>query len=487
MIKQKVEYLCIIHHNVVMDSSDNFKQTLFAAFDEKLNWYDTVQMPRLLGEYRNFHAHIDNLLTTLLNKGSISSDPYKNDKKISDIEIPEVSFYNDSERNVVIGTRLSDFESILDFLCNYFKFSIASITVDRIKKLIALNNVFQWNAIITTSTKPNSRGLAECLTSIRKGSDALTISVVNDSVSNAAKCVGTINTMLKEITDFNKEIYKMEIRKTVFEHPSFKIGTIELSTSAYLRQIKKVFPAVMGKEPFYTELIEDLLQEDFGTDKEARRKNLLAKLEVKKVDTIKKEKKIDTKEILMDSIRILAGIVPQLEQIITKLDENKKILDSERISLWTKFVDSFRKAFNLPTKPIFYRVSIVDILKAEHSELLEYGKFISELQKRVRYYKSFSLKRTPGYQKLETLSNDRIVEFLVTQLSECQKLMIHLEALDAYFKTSVSPINTSRIRGIKMEMTALKNTLVKTNQRKAEYSTIVEEQNQMRKLGIINE
>ena len=37
-----------------------------------------------------------------------------------------------------------------------------------------------------------------------------------------------------------------------------------------------------------------------------------------------------------------------------------------------------------------------------------------------------------------------------------------------------------------MEMTAVKNTLVKTNQRKAEYSTIVEEQEQMKKLGIIH-
>ena len=63
---------------------------------------------------------------------------------------------------------------------------------------------------------------------------------------------------------------------------------------------------------------------------------------------------------------------------------------------------------------------------------------------------------------------------------------ILLNALDDYYKTTVTPANLPKIRGIKMEMTAVKNTLVKTNQRKAEYSTIVEEQEQMKKLGIIH-
>ena len=43
-----------------------------------------------------------------------------------------------------------------------------------------------------------------------------------------------------------------------------------------------------------------------------------------------------------------------------------------------------------------------------------------------------------------------------------------------------------KVKGIKMEITAIKNTLVKTNQRKAEYSAFVEEQIQLRKLGITN-
>ena len=38
-----------------------------------------------------------------------------------------------------------------------------------------------------------------------------------------------------------------------------------------------------------------------------------------------------------------------------------------------------------------------------------------------------------------------------------------------------------------METTSIKNTMVKTNQRKAEYAAFVEEQAQMKKLGIVDE
>ena len=45
----------------------------------------------------------------------------------------------------------------------------------------------------------------------------------------------------------------------------------------------------------------------------------------------------------------------------------------------------------------------------------------------------------------------------------------------------------SLIKGMKIELTALKNTLIKSNQYKAEYTSYIEEQRQMRQLGIIHD
>jgi hypothetical protein len=260
-----------------------------------------------------------------------------------------------------------------------------------------------------------------------------------------------------------------------------------LNAQAYMAQIKKVYTSVMGKQPFYTELIEEILIENFGPNAEKAQRDILEKLRVEKSETVVKEKTIDTKEILMDSVRILTGIVPQLTQIISKLEENKKLLESEDSSFFERLSSFIRKVFNVKPRKIHYRLTITNpITREQKTENIEIEQFLSNLHKRVRFYTSFSMKKTPGYKKIELLSNDKIVEFIVTQLAENQTMLDVLLALEDYYKANISTIQQNKIKGIKMEIAALKNTLIKTNQRKAEYVTLIEEQEQMKKLGITN-
>ena len=124
------------------------------------------------------------------------------------------------------------------------------------------------------------------------------------------------------------------------------------------------------------------------------------------------------------------------------------------------------------------------ITQAKQYEHINFDEFILSLQKRCKYYLSFTTRKTPGYEKIEAMADDKIVEFIAKNLSECQKLLVTLSALDDYFKETVTPLSRSKIKGIKMEISSLKNTIIKTNQRKAEYSSLIEEQRQMQKLGL---
>ncbi len=468
-----------------MENFDNFTKELFEVFDEKVRWYETEELPRMLEEYRKLHAHVGNVYTTLLKKSTITADPYKLEKKISEIKPISDKPFSESERNVVIGTRLSDYESMLDFICNYLTFSISNIKADRIKLLLAFNNGFQWNSVIATSASPNTKGLSDCLIPIRQGTDALATSVLNDSLSNAAKSVEVINSILKEFADFQREVYKVELRRDVIAHPSFLVDKVFDSKETMLSQIKKVFHVVAPKKPFYNELVEEIIEETIGENAKEKQQLLISKLVVKKSTKEKKEKQIDTRAILMDAVRSLGGIVPQLEQIITKFQENSNVIESEKNSFWDKLIEIIQKAFNLDKKPLIYKVAVTDALtQTKHYEHIDFSEFIIGLQKRCKYYASFTTRKTPGYEKVEAMASDKIVEFIGKQLSECQKLIITLSAFDDFFKETVSPLDRSKIKGIKMEISSLKNTIIKTNQRKAEYSSLIEEQRQMQKLGL---
>lgn len=471
-----------------MEENENFTQQLFSAFEQKVNWYNSDLLPKVLECYRNLHAHVENLFTTLLNKGTIVEDPYKHDKKISKIVAPPDTVYSENERNIVIGTRLSDYESILDFVCNYLKFSVENLNVEQIKNLASLNSVFQWNAIVPSSTKPNTRGLAECLMPIKQGSDTLTASVINDSLNNAAKTVAFINSKLKELADFQREVYKMEIRKDIICSPLFPTDSAYSSPDSFMSCIKKAFPQLPTKKPFYQELIEEIIQEEIGSDKSERQKKLFDKLLVTKETKEVKEKVVDTRAILMDSVRTLAAVSPQLDSVVSKLEENCDVIENQKMSFWEKISDLLRQAFNIDKKPLIYKIIIVEPLtQAKKSEEVNFNSFLINIQKRSKYYTSFSMKKTPGYEKIDTLSDEKVLEFLNKQLAECQKLLVMLTAFDDFFKETASPMDRIKIKGIKMEITSIKNTIVKTNQRKADYSSVIEEQVQLKKLGITDE
>lgn len=468
-----------------MENYENFTKELFEVYDEKVSWYDTEELPRMLEEYRRLHAHVGTIYTTLLKKSTISADPYKLEKKISEIKPISDKPFADSERNIVIGTRLSDYESMLDFICNFFTFSVSNIKADRIKRLIEFNNGFKWNSVIATSDSPNTKGLSDCLIPIRQGTDALATSLLNDSLVNAAKSIEIINSILKEFGDFQREVYKVEIRREVIGHPSFLIDKVFDSKESMLAQIKKIFHVVVTKKPFYNELIDEIIEETIGANAKEKQQALISKLVVKKSSKQAKEKQVDIRAILMDAVRSLGGVVPQLESIITKFQENSELIENKKSSFWSKLIEIIQKAFNIEKKPVIYKIVLIDnITQSKHYEHIDFNEFILGLQKRCKFYLSFSTRKTPGYEKIEAMSDDKIVEFISKNLSECQRLLGHLSALDDFFKETVTPLDRSKIKGIKMEISSLKNTIIKTNQRKAEYSSIVEEQNQMKKLGL---
>ena len=82
------------------------------------------------------------------------------------------------------------------------------------------------------------------------------------------------------------------------------------------------------------------------------------------------------------------------------------------------------------------------------------------------------------------MPEEKIAEFVGAQITECNKMMVILNALDEFFKNAANSENKSKIKGLKIDITTLKNSVVKANQHRADYSSYIEEAEQMKKLGI---
>ena len=459
-----------------------FSQKVLEAIDARAQWYEENVMPKILDNYRLMHTCVRNFYDLMIKKSLIKEDPYRLDQKISGIKSPENSQYAETDRAHIIGVRFAEYETMLDWICTYYKFSVDNLSITELKKLLDFNNAFSWKNLSANSDSPNTRGLAEMINEMRRNADALTNSAISDTVSKCQKATAELDVALKDLAEFQKEFYKGKIRRTVFMHPKFDEDKAFKSAGEEMNQIKKTFPVVFAKTlPFYTQLVEELIKEDQDANKEKLQDALLKKLAIPNTEKKKKNKEIDPKELLMSTAQSLCAFSTPLQTICAKLSENNQLLQTYANSGFAKFL----QAFGISEKPVTYEITILEkATGTQRKERIEFNPFCADLQKRMNFYNAFALRTSPGYKRLLAADEKKVLEFLSKQISDMKNIAQILKGFDTYFKNSSTPEIRPKIKGLAMELTALNNSTINTSQYLAEYISYVEEQEQMKRLGI---
>lgn len=449
--------------------------------------FDSFLLPKLHEEYRITQSATRTIKTLLVKKGSLLDDPYKYDNKTTELLIPPEEPFGENEKSSVIGSRIAQYEAMLDVIINYYQFSCDYLTTDRINKLVALNRSFAWEQFSNTSTRPNVKALAELVNAAKNGADALSVSIINDTVSQLGKSAIAITKALKNLTEFHRERYKTAVRKMVMPSVVIDTATLETGTSAAIREVKKSFAINMKDQPFYTELIEEIIKEDYSPEHAVLQQDLLTRLASSRQDSAKAAVEESLKPFLMDGIRTLGGVAQPLNDIASKLMENNQVIRSVEKTFFQKLKEILRKAFNRPEEEQEMTITTVDpVTQTGKKELIKFTVFTEELKHRARIYTGFAARNSMAYQKVETMDEQQILDLLTRHIAELNVLIKQCVGLDEYFKQSAPPEARDQIHGIKIEISSIRNNLVKANQCRAEYASQVEEQQQMKKLGITN-
>ena len=82
------------------------------------------------------------------------------------------------------------------------------------------------------------------------------------------------------------------------------------------------------------------------------------------------------------------------------------------------------------------------------------------------------------------MNESGIFDLISGLITDCNKMIVLLNSLDEFFKAAASPANKSKVKGLKIDITSFKNIVIKANTYRAEYSSYIEEAEQMKKLGI---
>lgn len=463
-----------------------FSNQLETALMGKQVWFNSERLQQLLEQYRLLYTYVRNLNEVLIKRSLIHPDPYKLETRISDIAVIETSPFPENEDAVVLGKRFSDYEMMLDFICTYFRFSVENITMNRIKTLLDLNTVFDWANLSSNSTKSNTRALFTAINKARINAPAVTISLLNDTQEKCSACTKTIHKMLVELADFQKELYKGNVRKDIFEHPEFNKEKAFSSPEEEMAEIKRLYTKTTGKKNMYVDLIQEIIDEDQGPNKLVLRQKILDKLQIAVHEEKKETRTVNPRDLLISSVLSLGVLSTVLKQLYGKLSENFDLLFYTKKTFFTMLKEAFRKALGLKEKERECVVAVVDQQSgAKSNQKVEVNSLMSTLEKLIHIYSGLAA-RGVEFTKVNSAKEDDVLIFLNKQIAENQKLFTTINALDEHFKAHVEILQRPKVKGMKIDLSSYRNAIIATNKKRGEYLSAKEELEQMRKLGISN-
>jgi hypothetical protein len=468
-----------------MKDNDAYVSQLKQALEDKITQLEKEAFPRLKEQFSIMFSAFQGIQSNLIQKGILHEDPYRYDQKYSEVNTPPEGAFTDQEKTDQMSVRVSQYSCQLDFLINYYQFSFEFLNMDRIKRLIALTRYFNFNQFSVNSTNINTRVLCELLNPLRNGTDQIMSGVIADSLDHLDRASRSIFQILKETTQCHREEWKLSLRQDVMAKETFNREFVVTHQEETLKQIKRRFSETFPGKPFYTELAQEVLLEDFSKDAESLSHAILHDLEVKKEKPKTVKQDLEFRSILIEGARTMAMINVQLADALQKIQENAAILQAERNSLWDKIARALRSLFNPEEKDLFFDLEIIDSFTGSTKhEKLNFSSFCLDLEKKIKNLAAFTQKGNPLRQRMEGAAEDQLFAYLDKNIDELQAIHKKLLALDAFFKNAVTQEDRGRLHGIKLELEGIKNTIIRTNQKKHEYVGQKEEIEQMKKLGI---
>lgn len=468
-----------------MAEEQPFVHRLESALEAKRASLERNELSRLKEACKLFQVSFHGISSVLLKKGVIHEDPYKYELKISEIQNPPDEAFLESERGEQMSLRISQFEAYVDFLNNYYQFDTEFLSIGRIKRLLAFVKYFNFTSFQETSTAPSTRGLAELVGLVRKGNDAMSSGILSETVGQLDRTTRDILAILKTLSEFQREAYKLEVRSLVMPGLAVDEQLAMQRRDEALRKFKAKFAEVAGDMPFYPELVGEVLDEEFGPDGQNRREELIRKLAVVEEKKTAKQQSKSYKNVLMEGIRILAGAGTQLEDSVVKLSSNSAIIQSAERGLMVQVRKMIRRLFAGGEGTLVYDVPFVDPVTGEKkSEPVEFVSFVEEGTRKARLLSSLLQRNGPTIKRLEAAPDDHVYKFLERNIEELQRIIRKLNALDDHFKAIFPVEEKAKFRGVKSEITTIKNCIIKANQKKHEFHAQVEEEEQLRRLGV---
>ena len=257
-----------------------------------------------------------------------------------------------------------------------------------------------------------------------------------------------------------------------------------------LRALRHAVAESMPGSPFYPELAGEVLDEELSPRAEELRDRLLESLartvESAPAPAPKREPPRPDRNALLDAVRLFARAEAEMQSALATLTVN-----AERLAGPTRGFSGFlhRLLAALAGQRGKERTVDVEYLEQDGTrhETVALAPFLESVKRKVELMASLGDESGQAFARIAAAADDQLLEFVERQLSDLMVLHRRMGGVNARLQAE-APVGRSagrrgEAKGIRLELSAVKNFLVKANQRLHDYTARLEELQQFLRSG----
>ena len=465
--------------------SQEFTERLETALAKRADRLQSHELNSLKEELRTYQTAFEGLTDLLHRNAVITEDPYGNEHKIGSISTPDNTPVSENDKETKLSSRLSFYRAMLDFVNNYYQFNLDMLTIAELRQLGEMVMFWKWSKLSPNAEHYDTQLLGQFVQRLKSISESMAAGIVQENLNQLAKSQRNIASILKTLTQYHRERYKLQIRKYVTQRMELEMvepGQVD----GVVSQVKRQYKGSEIQEPFYPELVREVIEEDCTeTGEETRELKLQGLGEEQKRKNKQKEDDDSLKKSLLEAVRAIAASSRHLEEAVGKLRETSEAYQSRHRSLWARIKRWLIKSAQGEAPATTYTVTYSDITtSAEHKEVVDFDALMHKIDHKSRQLAAIQTPNSRAAARIDSASEEQILAFLTKTIEQVQMYHRTLNALDQYFKTHMPAEQKSRIRGVKIELSNIRTSITNANQLRQDYVSLKEEREQMRKLGV---
>jgi hypothetical protein len=464
-----------------MEGSAEFLKRLEAALEVRRSWLDG-RVPLLKEAVRTYQQRNQALFDLFVRKALIREDPYNYEQRADELGAPSDEPFVESDRRDEVSWRLYSLRKNLETVATTWTLDTDGLDLGRLKRLSALVRYLPWGNLTEQSPSPTGKVVAKFVNSIRMGTDRVHAVVARDAVNQLAQAQRELAILVSAFASFRRERWKAELRARALPRVPLDRSRPEAKREENLRALRGAVAAVMPGSPFYPELAGEVLDEELSPRAEELRERLLEALtrteESTPAPAPKRVLLPPDRNALLDAVRLLARSEAEMASALATLTVN-----AERLAGPTRGFSGFlhRLLTALAGRSEKDRTVDVEYLDPDGTrhETIALAPFLESVKRKVELMGSLGDESGQAFARLAAAADDQLLEFVERQLSDLMVLHRRMGGVNARLQVEApagrSAGRRGEAKGIRLELSAVKNFLVKANQRMHDYTARLEE------------